>query len=95
MYKAAEIIVEREYSALYGLNIPPRHQTSQTMSDKIPHSSPDVADKVTYELRVLRHAYSKLVELDLDMRNVSPGERHAARWNGNFYRRSPGRVYLD
>lgn len=36
--------------------------------------SPEVADKVAYEIRMFRHAYENLVQLQVDMGQILPGD---------------------
>ena len=44
------------------------------MPDIIQPCSPEVAAKVAYEMRMLRHAYDKLAQLQVDMGNILPGD---------------------
>lgn len=40
----------------------------------IVHRSKEVADKVVYEMRMLKHTYNMLVEREINVGNIKPGE---------------------
>ncbi len=44
------------------------------MGNGIAPCSPEVAAKVVYEITMFRHGYEKLVELDVDVGNILPGQ---------------------
>ena len=44
------------------------------MPDIIQPCSPEVAAKVAYEMRMFRHGYDKLAQLQVDMGNILPGD---------------------
>jgi hypothetical protein len=44
------------------------------MPDIIHPCSPEIAAKVAYEIRMFRHDYEKLAQLQVDTRNILPGD---------------------